>query len=400
MEEKKLVPKMVFKEFKSTSLWKMYKLGQLIDYQHNGQTPSRFNELYWNGSINWLTSGELNRKRVYETMEKITEAGKLNANLKLIPKGTFIMAITGLEAVGTRGNCAMLGIDTTLNQSCMAIIPDRKHLDSQFLFYWYCKVGEKYGLQYTQGTKQQSYNAELIKVLPITIPEIEEQQKIGEFFKVLDERITNQERKIAKVKDLKSAYLTEMFPQEGETVPKRRFKGFVDEWNETTLDNVLAYEQPTDYIVDEDSYDDSYDIPVLTAGQSFILGYTNEKHGIKKADVDNSVIIFDDFTTSSHHVDFFFKVKSSALKILSSNSRKFTTYFAYLILNNIDYIPESHERHWISIFSNFEVMIPSMEEQQKIGEFFKNLDNQIEMEEKKLDKLQKMKEAYLEEMFV
>src|SRR5699024_4971443 len=220
-------------------------------------------------------------------MEKITEAGKLNANLKLIPKGTFIMAITGLEAVGTRGNCAMLGIDTTLNQSCMAIIPDRKHLDSQFLFYWYCKVGEKYGLQYTQGTKQQSYNAELIKVLPITIPEIEEQQKIGEFFKVLDERITNQERKIAKVKDLKSAYLTEMFTQEGETVPKRRFKGFVDEWNETTLDNVLAYEQPTDYIVDEDSYDDSYDIPVLTAGQSFILGYTNEKHGIKKADVDN-----------------------------------------------------------------------------------------------------------------
>src|SRR5699024_3173296 len=229
MEEKKLVPKMVFKEFKSTSLWKMYKLGQLIDYQHNGQTPSRFNELYRNESINGLTSGEVNRKRVYETMEKITEAGKLNANLKLIPKGTFIMAITGLEAVGTRGNCAMLGIDTTLNQSCMAIIPDRKHLDYQFLFYWYCKVGEKYGLQYTQGTKQQSYNAELIKVLPITIPEIEEQQKIGEFFKVLDERITNQERKIAKVKDLKSAYLTEMFPQEGETVPKRRFKGFVDE---------------------------------------------------------------------------------------------------------------------------------------------------------------------------
>lgn len=192
----------------------------------------------------------------------------------------------------------------------------------------------------------------------------------------------------------------EMFPQEGETVPKRRFKGFEEEWGIDLLGNFLAYEQPTNYIVEKELYNDSYSIPVLTAGQSFILGYTNETNGVKQASPNYPVIIFDDFTTGSRYVDFLFKVKSSALKILSVDLEKYDPYFSYLSLENISYVPQSHERHWISIFSDFEVLTPSIKEQQKIGQFFKNLDNQIKMEEKKLDKFQKMKKAYLAEMFV
>ena len=79
------------------------------------------------------------------------------------------------------------------------------------------------------------------------------------------------------------------------------------------LNEVLDYEQPTKYIVKSTNYDDSYTIPVLTAGQSFVLGYTNEDFGIYKASPDSPVIIFDDFTTSFHWVDFNFKVKSSAM---------------------------------------------------------------------------------------
>ena len=155
--------------------WEQRKLGEVIDNQYNGQTPSRANASFWNGEINWLSSGELNRGVVSETIEKITEDGRKNANLKIVPKGTFVMAITGLEAAGTRGNCAKLGIDTTMNQSCMALFPKKKLLDSSFLFQWYRKVGEEYGLQYTQGTKQQSYNAELLKILPIVLPSVSEQ---------------------------------------------------------------------------------------------------------------------------------------------------------------------------------------------------------------------------------
>ena len=169
-------------------------MGDVIENMYNGQTPSRFNDNNWGGDINWLSSGELTRGIVNVTIEKITAQGQKDANLKIVPKGTFVMAITGLEAAGTRGNCAILGIDTTLNQSCMALFPNRKVLDTGFLFQWYGKIGENYGINYTQGTKQQSYNAELIKILPITLPSLKEQKAIDNFFSTLDRTITFHQR--------------------------------------------------------------------------------------------------------------------------------------------------------------------------------------------------------------
>ena len=117
------VPEIRFEGF--TEAWEQRKLGDVLDDMYNGQTPSRNKSEYWNGNIKWLSSGELNRGTVYDSMEMITEDGQKSANLRIVPKGTFIMAITGLEAAGTRGNCALLGFDTTLNQSCMALFPKK-----------------------------------------------------------------------------------------------------------------------------------------------------------------------------------------------------------------------------------------------------------------------------------
>ena len=117
------VPEIRFKGF--TDDWEQRKLGDVLADMYNGQTPSRNKAEFWNGEISWLSSGELNRGTVNSSLEKITEAGKKSANLRIVPKGTFIMAITGLEAAGTRGNCALLGLNTTLNQSCMEIMPYR-----------------------------------------------------------------------------------------------------------------------------------------------------------------------------------------------------------------------------------------------------------------------------------
>ena len=174
----------------NVSTWEQRKLGEVLDDMYNGQTPSRNKSEYWDGNVKWLSSGELNRGTVYNSIETITEEGQKSANLRVIPKGTFVMAITGLEAAGTRGNCALLGFDTTLNQSCMALFPKKDLLTSDFLFQWYRKVGEEYGLNYTQGTKQQSYNAELIKILPISIPTVKEQKKIATYFSGIDHLIT------------------------------------------------------------------------------------------------------------------------------------------------------------------------------------------------------------------
>lgn len=145
----------------------------------------------------------------------------------------------------------------------------------------------------------------------------------------------------------------------------------------------MSYEQPGPYIVNSDNYDNKFNVPVLTAGKSFILGFTNEVKGIKKASESDPVIIFDDFTTGSHYVDFPFKVKSSALKILSKTNEKIDTKFIYEVLSKINYVPQSHERHWISQFSKFNVMIPTSQEQEKVGNFLKQLDHLIALHQRK-----------------
>lgn len=149
------------------------------------------------------------------------------------------------------------------------------------------------------------------------------------------------------------------------------------EWK--PLGEVADYEQPTKYLVASKNYDDKFDTPVLTAGKTFILGYTDETEGIYKAS-ESPVIIFDDFTTANKWVDFDFKVKSSAMKIITSkNEQDVLLKYVYYWLNTL---PNSltdgdHKRQWISNFSNKEIPIPPLETQQKI---VKILDKFTELE--------------------
>ena len=139
------------------------------------------------------------------------------------------------------------------------------------------------------------------------------------------------------------------------------------EWKE--LGEVVDYEQPTKYIVSSKAYAESNEIPVLTAGQSFILGYTNEKDGIYQASKNNPVIIFDDFTTSKQWVDFQFKVKSSAMKMLTIKDEfenEVLLRYAWYYLGTITYKPDQHGRQWIGTYSKFLIPIPPLKIQEKI----------------------------------
>ena len=138
----------------------------------------------------------------------ITEDGRKNANLHILPKGTLLIAITGLEAAGTRGSCAILGIKATTNQSCMALIPNTEKVTRDFLYNWYLKIGQEYGIKYTQGTKQQSYNIDILKKLPIKIPQsIEEQNKITELLTLIEQRIKFMEKKYKMFNYYKRAFI-------------------------------------------------------------------------------------------------------------------------------------------------------------------------------------------------
>ena len=234
----------------------------------------------------------------------------------------------------------------------------------------------------------------------LSFPNIEEQDKIVSFFTQLDNLIALHQRKLDLLKEQKKGFLQKMFPKNGSRVPELRFAGFTDDWEERKLGEIFNYEQPTKYIVKSTEYDDTFNTPVLTAGKSFLLGYTDENTGIKNATVENPVVIFDDFTTGSHYVDFPFKIKSSAMKLLSLNDNSDNFYFMFNTLKNIKYVPQSHERHWISKFSEFEIYKPSQEEQQKIGSFFKQLDDTIALHQRKLDLLKQQKKGFLQKMFV
>ena len=175
---------------------------------------------------------------------------------------------------------------------------------------------------------------------------------------------------------------------------------YASAWEQRKLGELFDYEQPQPYIVRGTEYDDSFPTPVLTAGQSFVLGYTNEKQGIKMASPEHPVIIFDDFTTSSHFVDFPFKVKSSAIKLLTLRDKNEDIHFAYQVLQNIAYTPVSHERHWISKFATFATLMPECKsEMQAIGHFMSNLDGLITLHQRKYDKLVIFKKSMLEKMF-
>ncbi|MFW5441522.1 restriction endonuclease subunit S [Aerococcus urinaeequi] len=279
-------------------------------------------------------------------------------------------------------------------------------VDSNFLVHYFETT--KWYTEIIKISAEGARNHGLLNITPSDFFDIKlcipsksvEQEKIGTLINYVEKAITLHQRKLDQLNQLKQALLQQMFPGKGETVPKLRFAGFEEDWEERKLGELLKYEQPTNYIVQSTEYNDSYTTPVLTAGQSFILGFTNEKEGINRATKDNPVIIFDDFTTGSHLVDFPFKVKSSAMKILYRSNDRHNHTFLFYLLKNIKYEPQAHERHWISLFSNFKVKVANDFEQEKIGSLLEKLDNKIIFQQRKLEQLQNMKQVLLENMFI
>lgn len=132
------------------------------------------------------------------------------------------------------------------------------------------------------------------------------------------------------------------------------------------IKEITEFEQPTKFIVKSTDYRDDFNTPVLTAGQTFILGYTNETDGIYNASKEHPVIIFDDFTGAFKWVDFPFKVKSSAMKIISANKDVTTLRYIYHVMGHLNFTSSEHKRLWIGIYSAFRVPLPPLSIQSEI----------------------------------
>ena len=252
----------------------------------------------------------------------------------------------------------------------------------------------------TDAVNQSNINAQKLSQLMIPIPPLKEQGRIvaemDKWISLID-IVKNAKAdlqttiKQAKSKILDLAIHGKLVPQDPNDEPaiellKRINPDFTpcdnghyaqlpDGWAVCRLEQVVDYEQPTAYIVNSTAYDDSYSIPVLTAGKSFIIGYTNETTGIYS---NLPCIIFDDFTTDSRLVDFPFKVKSSAMKILKICKDIEIDYIA-MFMSITRLVGDTHKRYWISEYSKLEIPIPPKAEQKRIVYAVRNLFAQLDV---------------------
>lgn len=190
--------------------WDVLLMDEVTDSLSSGATPFRGNPSFFKGSNRWITSGELKYGVINDTIEKISDEAIKKANLKVHPSGTFLMAITGLEAAGTRGSCGIVGKPATTNQSCMAVYPNKK-LKSNYLFHWYVYNGEELALKYCQGTKQLSYTAGLLRTIPVLVPrDTNEQTAIATILSDMDNEIQTLEQRLAKTRQIKQGMMQEL----------------------------------------------------------------------------------------------------------------------------------------------------------------------------------------------
>ena len=199
------VPNLRFPEFQGE--WKESTIGEMFDL-YSGNTPSRFNKEHFKGAVNWISSGELKEHYIYSSKEQISEEAA--KSLKLLPVGTFVIAIYGLEAEGVRGTGSITQEPSTISQACMSFI-QKGEIGNEFLYSWYKKHGNVIGIRYAQGTKQQNLSYDILEKFRIVYPKTKEQEKLNKLISLLDERISTQNKIIEDLKKLKSAISENLF---------------------------------------------------------------------------------------------------------------------------------------------------------------------------------------------
>ena len=298
-----------------------------------------------------------------------------------------------VSCAGTIGETYVLPNNTPkgiINQALMLIRLYNREIERFYLLYFDFILKEE-AQKNSKGTAIKNIPPfDVLKNFLIPIPPIEEQQRI---LKEIDKWMSLVECidqgkdcvqtaiRQAKSKILDLAIHGKLVPQDSNDEPasellKRinpkaeitcdnpHYQNLPKGWAICSLENIIEYEQPTAYIVSSTDYDDSYLTPVLTAGKSFIIGHTNETNGIY---TNLPCIIFDDFTTDSKLVDFPFKVKSSAMKILQVKEEISIEYVA-MFMSITRLISDTHKRYWISEYSKINIPIPPKDEQCRIVE--------------------------------
>ncbi len=367
------------------------KLGEVCEIL-TGSTPRTSVSDYYGGDILWAGPTDLDQGvYVTNTQKKLTKKGVEEGGARLIPKNSIMVS-----CIGYIGKVAIASADMATNQQINTFYPKIKGLDSKYLYYALIFKADEFKKASSQTTLP-IINKTKCSNIEISLPPLAEQRKIVARLERLLGKIKEAKRLRAEAQEaaqnLLPAELHRIFTQQHSNILQNvgmsgkpaSVKNYGEaQWEEKELEEVLEYEQPTKYIVKSTDYSDEYKNPVLTAGKSFIKGYTNENDNIFPAK-KLPVIIFDDFTTATKFVDFPFKVKSSAMKILHAKKEKADIKFLFYIMQTVKLNHDTHKRYWISEYSKTKIPLPPVAEQKKIVARLDSLSEKI----KKLREYQK-----------
>ena len=266
----------------------------------------------------------------------------------------------------------------------------KRNIDSLYLTYHLqTDEAKKRVVSVAVGLAMPSINTKILSGVSVVIPKNKsEQTRIATALSNIDALISELGKLIEKKRAIKQGAMQQLL------TGKKRLKGFSEPWVEKKLGEILQYEQPTKYLVSSTDYSDN-GVPVLTAGKTFILGYTNDPNGIYN---NLPVIIFDDFVTESKYVDFPFKAKSSAMKMLTLKNEENNLRFVFEIMQMIDFPMTDHKRWWIGEYSNIIVKAPLLDEQNAIASVLTSMDNEISALEAKKAKCEQIKQGMMQQL--
>jgi len=388
MEKQINIPRLRFPEFKDD--WGKHNLGEIASFS-KGKGISKA-DIIEGGAIECIRYGEL--YTIYgETISNVRSRTNIDVSNLVFSEGNdVIIPASGETKIDIATASCVLRKGIALGGD-LNIIKTKNN--GVFLSYYLNSKKKLKIARLAQGVSVVHLYSSQLSQLELNLPDLPEQQKIATFLTAADDKLQALKKKKALLEQYKKGVMQKLFSQE------LRFKdengGDFPEWSNEILGNCLDYKQPTNYLVSSTEYSDNHSIPVVTAGKTFILGYTNETTGIFNTGLP--VIIFDDFTTASQFVDFPFKAKSSAMKILTAKLNT-SIKFMYEALQMINYEKGAHGRHWISVFAKMEILIPSFDEQIKIASFLSKIDEKINQVAEQIAQTATWKKGLLQKMFI
>ena len=388
--KKPCIPAIRFKSF--TDTWEQRKLSELADIVGGG-TPSTSNSEYWDGDIDWYAPAEIADQIFVSSSErKITQQGYDNSSAKMLPVGTVLF--TSRAGIG---KTAILRKEGCTNQGFQSIVPHENMLDSYFIFSRTEEL-KRYGEIKGAGSTFVEVSGKQMASMELMMPKtIEEQKKIGAYFSLLDALIALHQRKLDKLHNVKKSLLEKMFPKNGADKPEIRFKGFTHAWEQRELSQFVEFYSGLTYSPSD----------VQEAG-TLVLRSSNVKNGAV-VDADN-VYVNDDVVNSENvrcgdiivvvrngsraligkHAEIREEMPKTVIGAFMTGIRSQHPSFVNALLSTQQFENEVAQNMGATInqitgymFAKMSFTIPESKEQDKIGLFFKDLDNLITLHQRK-----------------